>query len=97
MDLHYSVERSISVEINKELAERMIEENVDISSIYEIARYVDNEIIDEKLFITDEDDYELFDYELNKEEKELFKKLKYEIEKDLPLKNQLDLFGGIVC
>lgn len=97
MELHYSVERSISVEINKELAERMIEENVDISSVYEIARYVDNEIIDEKLFITDEDDYVLFDYELNKEEKELFKKLKYEIEKDLPLKNQLDLFGGIVC
>lgn len=39
---------------------------------------------------------EIEDYYLDEKEEEIIKKLKYEKEKDLPMENQIDLFGGVV-
>ncbi|WP_250278770.1 hypothetical protein [[Clostridium] colinum] len=97
MEVWYSVAGSTKIEINKEDFNQMLKDRVNIEDINEIDTWVRKNIgIDIDIFNTDIDEEEIEDYCLEAEEEEILKKLKYEEEKDLPMENQLDLFGGIV-
>ena len=97
MEVWYSVTGSTKIEISKEDFKQMLKDKVNIEDINEIDTWVRKNIdIYADIFNTDIDEEEIEDYCLEPEEEEILKKLKYEKEKDLAMKNQIDLFGRII-
>ena len=97
MEIWYTVKGSTKIEIETDDFRQMIKENINIENIYEIDTWVRKNIgIEIDNFNTDIEELEIEDYYLDEKEEEIIKKLKYEKEKDLPMENQIDLFGGVV-
>lgn len=97
MEIWYTVKGSTKIEIETDDFRQMIKENINIENIYEIDTWVRKNIgIEIDAFNTDIEETEIEDYYLDEKEEEIIKKLKYEKEKDLPMENQIDLFGGVV-
>ena len=97
MEIWYTIKGSTKIEIETDDFRQMIKENINIENIYEIDTWVRKNIgIEIDDFNTDIEETEIEDYYLDEKEEEIIKKLKYEKEKDLPMENQIDLFGGVV-
>lgn len=97
MEIWYTIKGSTKIEIETDDFRQMIKENINIENIYEIDTWVRKNIgIEIDNFNTDIEELEIEDYYLDEKEEEIIKKLKYEKEKDLPMENQIDLFGGVV-
>lgn len=97
MEIWYTIKGSTKIEIETDDFRQMIKENINIENIYEIDTWVRKNIgIEIDNFNTDIEETEIEDYYLDEKEEEIIKKLKYEKEKDLPMENQIDLFGGVV-
>lgn len=97
MEIWYTIKGSTKIEIETDDFRKMIKENINIENIYEIDTWVRKNIgIEIDNFNTDIEELEIEDYYLDEKEEEIIKKLKYEKEKDLPMENQIDLFGGVV-
>ncbi|MBS5794282.1 MAG: hypothetical protein KIC92_05935 [Clostridiales bacterium] len=97
MEIWYTVKGSTKIEMETDDFRQMIKENINIENIYEIDTWVRKNIgIEIDNFNTDIEELEIEDYYLDEKEEEIIKKLKYEKEKDLPMENQIDLFGGVV-
>ena len=97
MEIWYTVKGITKIEIETDDFRQMIKENINIENIYEIDTWVRKNIgIEINDFNTDIEETEIEDYCLDEKEEEIIKKLKYEKEKDLPMENQIDLFGGVV-
>ena len=102
MEVWYSIAGTTKIEIKEEDFKQMIKDKVNIEDINSIDNWIRKNIdidINIDIFNTDIEETGIEEYLLSEDEEsvllELQKELE-ELEKDLPMKNQLDLFGGVV-
>ena len=102
MEVWYSIVGTTKIEIKEEDFKQMIKDKVNIEDINSIDNWIRKNIdidINIDIFNTDIEETGIEEYLLSEDEEsvllELQKELE-ELEKDLPMKNQLDLFGGVV-
>nr|WP_317357950.1 hypothetical protein [uncultured Tyzzerella sp.] len=102
MEVWHSISGTTKIEIKGEDFKQMFKDKVDIEDINSIDNWIRKNIavdMNIDIFNTDIDETEIEDYLLSEDEESILVELQKELEvleKDLPMKNQLDLFGGVV-
>ena len=97
MKVWYEIKGTITVDIDKEELEEMVQAGIDIKDLDQLDIWVrKNKDLDPDVFNTDVSDEEISDFYLDEVDEEVLKRLTPTESIENPLKSQLDLFGGVV-